>query len=80
MMKTGELLALCREMKGLSLRDVEMLTGVSNPTISQAENGHHGLKFVTAVKLCDAYGISLERLAATIRAGKRNRSKGGESK
>lgn len=75
-MKTGELLALCREMKGLSLRDVEMLTGISNPTISQAENGHHGLKFVTAVKLCNAYGITLDRLAATVRAGKSTKSKG----
>ena len=75
-MKTGELLALCREMKRLSLRDVEMLTGISNPTISQAENGHHGLKFTTAIKLCDAYGISLDRLAATVRAGKTTKSKG----
>lgn len=75
-MRPGELLALCREMKGLTLREVEKLTGLSNPTISQAENGHHGLKFETAIKLCDLYGISLDRLAKTVRA-KSTRSKGG---
>jgi transcriptional regulator with XRE-family HTH domain len=65
--KSGELLALCREMKGLTLRDVERLTGISNACISQAENGHHGLTFKNAVKLCDVYGISLDRFAKTVR-------------
>lgn len=66
--KTGEFLALCREIKGLSLRDVERLTGLSNASISQTENGHHGLTFKNAVKLCDVYGISLDRLAKTVRS------------
>ena len=66
-MKPGELLALCREMKGLTLREVETLTGLSNACICQAEKGHHGLTFKNAVKLCDLYGISLDRLAKTVR-------------
>jgi transcriptional regulator with XRE-family HTH domain len=66
-MKTGEMLALCREMKKLTIRDVEKLTGISNATVSQLENGRHGLTFVNAIKLCDLYGISLNRLASTVR-------------
>ena len=66
-MKTGELLALCREMKGLSLRDAEAKSGISNARISQIENGAHGFSFHTAIKLCDLYGISLDRLAATVK-------------
>lgn len=65
--RTGEFLSLCRELKGLTLREVEKLTGLSNATISQAENGHHGLTFKNAVKLCDVYGISLDRLAKNVR-------------
>ncbi len=67
-MKTGELLSLCREMKGLTLREVEKLTGISSGCISEVENGHHGLTFKNAIKLCDVYDISLDRLAKTIRA------------
>lgn len=66
-MKSGELLALCREMKGLSLRDVEKETGISNARISQIEGGAPGFGFHNAVKLCDLYGITLERLAETVR-------------
>lgn len=73
-MKSGELLALCREMKNLSLREVEAATGLSKSRIGQIENGAPGLSFKSAVKLCDLYGITLDRLAATIRS---NDSKGG---
>jgi transcriptional regulator with XRE-family HTH domain len=38
-MKTAELLALCRELKGLTVRDVEKKTGISNAYISQIETG-----------------------------------------
>lgn len=68
-MKTGELLALCRELKGLSLRDVEKATGLSNAYISQIETGKNGIGFNNAVRLCDFYGLSLEKLASTVRNG-----------
>lgn len=63
----GELLALCRELKGLTLREVEEQTGICNATICQAEKGQHGLTFKNAVTLCDFYGLSLDRLAETVR-------------
>lgn len=66
MSDTGELLAICREIKGVSLRDVAKATGLSNPFISQVENGHSELSFKNAVILCRYYGITLDRLAATI--------------
>ncbi len=66
-MKPGELLALCREMKGLTLREVEAKTGISNAFVSQVETGKTGLGFENAIKLCDLYGITLERLADTVR-------------
>ena len=67
-MTPGELLSLCREMKGLTLRDVEKATGISNAFISQIERGvATGFSFERAIILCDLYGITLERLAATVR-------------
>lgn len=42
-MKTGQFLALCREIKGLSLREVEKRTGVSNAALSQIETGQNRL-------------------------------------
>jgi transcriptional regulator with XRE-family HTH domain len=66
-MKAGELLALCRELKGLTIRDVERATGISNAFVSQVETGKANLGFENAIKLCDFYGISLDRLADTIR-------------
>jgi transcriptional regulator with XRE-family HTH domain len=73
-MKPGELLSLCREMKGLTLREVEKHTGISNAAVCQAEKGHHGLTFKNAVKLCDLYGISIDRLAMTVRSQTSNDS------
>lgn len=64
--KTGELLALCREMKGMSLRQVEKASGLSNAFISQVENGRSELSFRSAVKLCAVYKITLDRLAGTL--------------
>lgn len=63
----GEFLALCRDLKGLSLRQVEKGTGISNATLCQLEKGLYGLSFMNAVKLSDFYGVSLDRLAKQIR-------------
>src|SRR5260221_371713 len=66
-MKLGELIAIGRECKGWTLRDLERETGISNALISQIEHGHvKDPGFSTVIKLCRAMGISLERAASTV--------------
>ena len=73
MMKMGELLALCRELKNKSLRDIETETGISNAILSQYETGKiKNISLKNAVILCDYYGLSLERLANTVRKATRD--------
>ena len=61
--KIGRILRESREAKGLSLRQVEILTGVSNPAISQIETGQiKSPAFHTIVSLCDVYGIEITKL------------------
>ena len=73
MMKTVELLALCRELKNKSLRDIETETGISNAILSQYETGKiKNISLKNAVILCDYYGLSLERLANTVRKATRD--------
>lgn len=67
-MKLGELIAIARECKGWTLRDLERESGVSNTLISQIERGKvkdPGLS--TIVRLADSLGLSIERVAATAR-------------
>jgi len=67
-MKFGELIAVARECKGWTLRDLERASGVSNALISQIET--HKVRdpgFSTVVRLIDALGISMERAAETAR-------------
>lgn len=67
-MKLGELFSLARELKGWTLRDLEAKTGVSNPLLSQIETGKvkdPGLS--TVVRIADALGLSMDRVAATAR-------------
>lgn len=67
-MKFGELIAIGRECKGWTLRDMERETGISNALISQIEHGRvKDCGFRTAITLLDALGISLERAAKTVR-------------
>ena len=64
----GELIAIARECKGWSLRDLEKASGVSNALISQIEN--HKVRdpgFSTVVRLCDAMGLTIDRAAETVR-------------
>ncbi len=65
--RLGEYLALCREIRGLTLRDVEKSTGISNASLSQLETGKHEPSFSRVVKLADLYGVRLERLAKEAR-------------
>jgi transcriptional regulator with XRE-family HTH domain len=65
-LKLGELLSLSRELKGLSLRELEKRSGVSNALISQIETGHISEpSFRNIVRLSKALGVSLKRLAGT---------------
>lgn len=65
-MKLGELIAIARECKGMSLRDLEKATGVSNALLSQIETGKiKSPGFWTMVAISRALGITLERMAKT---------------
>lgn len=67
-MKLGELFALARELKGWTLRDLERQAGVSNAVISQIETGKvKDPGFSTVIRLADALGLTVERVAATAR-------------
>ena len=68
-MRLGELIAVGRECKGWSLRELEKASGVSNALISQIETGKiKDPGFTTVVALLDAMGISLDRAATDFRA------------
>jgi transcriptional regulator with XRE-family HTH domain len=63
-MKLGEAIAYAREVKGMTLRQMEKQTGVSNAVISQIETGHvKEPGFWTVVKIAKALGLKLDRLA-----------------
>ena len=65
-MTLGELIGIARECKGMSLRDLERASGVSNALISQIETGKvKSPGFWTMVALSQALGITLERMAQT---------------
>lgn len=67
-MKLGELIAIGRECKGWTLRDLERACGVSNALLSQIETSKvKDPGFSTVVRITDALGISLERAAKTAR-------------
>lgn len=66
-MKLHELIAQRRKALGLTLRELEVISGLSNPLISQIETGKvKDPGFATAVRLLRALGISIERAAKTI--------------
>lgn len=67
-MKIGALLALARELKGMTLRELERSSGVSNALISQIETGKvKDPGFSIIVRISDALGLPLNRVAATAR-------------
>lgn len=62
-MDLGKFLRLMRQEKGLSLRDVEKLCGVSNGYLSLLENGKVDAPSPHILhKLAAAYGIATEQL------------------
>lgn len=67
-MTLGELIAVARECKGWTLRELEKVSGVSNALISQIETGKvRDPGFTTVVRLVDALGLSLDRAATAER-------------
>lgn len=65
-MRLGELIAIGRECKGWTLRDLERESGVSNALISQIETGKvKDPGFSIVVRLCEALGVSIGRAAET---------------
>ncbi len=66
-MRLGELIAIGRECKGWSLRDLERESGVSNALISQIETGKvKDPGFTTVVRICEALGLSIDRAASVV--------------
>ncbi len=65
-MRIGELIAIGRECKGMTLRQLEKESGISNAVISQIETGKvKDPGFSTVVRLCEALGIKIDRAAET---------------
>jgi transcriptional regulator with XRE-family HTH domain len=64
-MKLGELIAVARECKGWTLRELEKRTGISNALLSQIETGHiKEPSWRNVVKIAKALNLKLERLAS----------------
>lgn len=76
-MKIGEFIALARSIKGVTIRDLERETGISNALISQIETGHvKDPSFTKVVRICEALNapitlaadcVSLRQLKAVLR-------------
>lgn len=67
-MVLGELIAIARECKGWTLRDLEKACGVSNALLSQIETGKvRDPGFAKVVQIMDALGVSLDRAADPVR-------------
>lgn len=63
-MGVGELVKLARENRGLSLRQLEKETGISNALLSQIETGAvKSPSFVNIVRICEALNVPIERAA-----------------
>jgi len=63
-MKLHQAIAFARECSGLTLRELEKKTGISNALLSQIERGEvKNPSFKTVIKISAELGISLKRLA-----------------
>lgn len=68
-MTLGELIALARDLKNMSMRQLEKESGVSNPQISMIESGKtKDPGFSVVVRLCRALDLSIEKAADTIKS------------
>lgn len=56
-------LKILRQIRGLTLRDVERGSGVSNPLLCQLENNHRKNPSISTIqKLASFYGVTIEHL------------------
>lgn len=63
-MKLHQAIAFARECSGLTLRELESKTGISNALLSQIERGDvKNPSFRNVVKISRALGVTLKRLA-----------------
>jgi transcriptional regulator with XRE-family HTH domain len=63
-MQLGEFIAVAREVKGMTLRELEKATGIHNATLSQIETGHtKEPSWRHVVKIAMALKLNLDRLA-----------------
>lgn len=62
-MTQGECLHMLRKREGLSLRQVQKLTGISYGHLSSLERGKHRISLDHAHALMELYGGSLKILA-----------------
>jgi transcriptional regulator with XRE-family HTH domain len=59
----GEVLKELRKKRNMTLRDVELATGISNPYLSQIERGERGIPTVKFLRrLADVYHVSVNKL------------------
>lgn len=64
-MRLGELIAVARECRGYTLRDLERHTGISNALLSQIETGRiKNPSWRNVVKIARALSLKLDRLAS----------------
>ena len=69
-MEWYQILKLARGDKGLSLRQVEEKTGISNAYISQLENGYvKEPSFFKMLRLLSLYNVSVENLSRCVYEG-----------
>jgi transcriptional regulator with XRE-family HTH domain len=67
--RLGSALRAARTARGLTLRDLEKLTGMSQSQLSQIETGYRAdPSFSTVSKIAKAVGVSLDGLAGNTKA------------
>ena len=67
-MSIARILAQARAHKQLSLRELEKISDVPNPTISQVETGHvKNPSFEVVVRIARALNVKLSELAETVK-------------
>jgi transcriptional regulator with XRE-family HTH domain len=59
MKNIGEMLKSIRLKKGISSSELEILSGITQPTISKIENNIHSPSIETLIKLCAALDTSV---------------------
>ena len=57
-----EILKSFRKLRGWSLRELARLSGLSNPILSQYENGYAEPKMSSLIKLADTFGVTIDEL------------------